>query len=97
MTDHDISREGLGDALEAIAEQASTTPVADALQEVDQAGTEYGVPSAELLALRKLAAAVRSHGIGADLGQRREQDPEGDPDYDTGTLAKEDARNAWQH
>lgn len=53
-------------------DQASPTPVADALQLVDQAGTEYGVPSAELRALRMLADAVRSHGIGAELGQRRE-------------------------
>lgn len=51
--------------------EASPTPVSDALQAVDQAGTEYGVPSAELMALRKLAGAVRSHGIGADLGARR--------------------------
>jgi hypothetical protein len=48
-----------------------TTPVADALQLVGQAETEYGVPSAELRALRMLAAAVREHGIGADLAAWR--------------------------
>jgi hypothetical protein len=26
-----------------------------------------------------------------------DEDEEGDEDYDTGSLAKEDARNAWQH
>ena len=37
----------------AQAYPASTTPVADALQLVDQAETEYGVPSAELRSIRR--------------------------------------------
>lgn len=53
-----------------------TTPVADALQEVSywQAkGVIVSHPSGdgELAALRRLADAVRSHGIGADLAARR--------------------------
>jgi hypothetical protein len=61
-------------------DQASPTPVADALTELDRfyAGREHIKPYlrsdyAELVELRKLAAAVRSHGIGAELGQLREQ------------------------
>lgn len=65
------------------AEQASSTPVADALAEVNRVQAErertltppQGRPWSawELDALRKLADAVRSHGIGAELGQLREQ------------------------
>jgi hypothetical protein len=58
---------------------ASPTPVADALQAVDrlQAPTTTRRGKAideflELAALRDLADAVRSHGIGAELGQLRE-------------------------
>jgi hypothetical protein len=63
------------------ADQPSPTPVADALQLVNRVqaegahmtvGTAYAL-TAELPALRKLADAVRSHGIGAELGQLREQ------------------------
>jgi hypothetical protein len=61
-------------------EPASTTPVADALAEVDQAQSSLPVnvlrsATAELVALRKLADAVRSHGIGADLGAHRAGEP----------------------
>jgi hypothetical protein len=53
-----------------------TTPVADALQEVDHwqaKGVLISHPSGEgeIAALRKLADAVRSHGIGADLAAKR--------------------------
>jgi len=57
---------------------ASTTPVADALAEVNHWQAKRVIIShpsgeGELAALRKLADAVRSHGIGAELGQLREQ------------------------
>lgn len=64
-------------ALEAA--EASPTPVADALAHVNRVQADHeniaGWVQAgrELAALRKLADAVRSHGIGAELGQLRER------------------------
>jgi hypothetical protein len=75
------------EALAQLAEQAGTasTPVADALQAVDanraellRVQGEFGETDtsserdAYLGALENLADAVRSHGIGAELGQLRE-------------------------
>lgn len=65
-------------------EPAPSTPVADALQRVDQARAEYiaaGYHGTDeyLDELEKLADAVRSHGIGAELGQLREQRAEPAP------------------
>jgi hypothetical protein len=53
------------------------TPVADALTEVNYWQAKRVIVShpsgeGELAALRKLADAVRSHGIGAELGQLRQ-------------------------
>ena len=54
-----------------------TTPVADALQEVNYWQDKKVIVShpsgeGELAALRKLANAVREHGIGADLAAMRQ-------------------------